>query len=353
MLPTKVLLNGCVLMSSAVSQGLVLQHVPSWIRNKTKSFKILTCVPGYLSSTGSPGTSCGTTSVVHVSLQCNEERREVGNALVPTPLDCVVRISWGQQEAAAAEELTVLEGLTAQPSRRRIQLHELLLLGAPGTGLQEANLLVRLEKAWAQTPLAEHPHDVQDRILPRFALCLAVFWLGVLRGANVGTNVVALVRSILALAIVAVRGVVVETLAAVVAAVHQRPQALKSILDVINGHLQLVNCALDGCFAVNANLDGGAADADAIEVMNHHSPTVDILGAQPGRDAEVVHSRWQSALDRVADILPRVLRDEVHVPEMAADGAGVIAARALVDVDTAAVRSSAGTAAGRVQALCE
>ena len=221
-------------------------------------------------------------------------------------------------------------------------------------GLQEANLLVGLEKHRAQTSLAEHPYDVQDCVLPRFAFCLAMSWLWVLCFANVSTDVVALVRRFLALAVVAVRGVVVATLAAVVAVVYQGPQVLQSVLDLIGGHLQLVDGTFNRGLLVNADLDGGAASADSVEVVNHHDPTVDVCWTQSRRHAQIIHARWPAQRrEPVADILPGVLKEEVPVPEVTADGVGVLTARALVDVDAAAFCGGTIVSAIRVQTLCE
>ena len=197
--------------------------------------------------------------------------------------------------------------------------------------------------------------DVQDGILPCFALMLAVRRLGVLGLANVRADVVALVRCLLVrpVSAVVVRGVIagVPPLAA---AIHHCTQVRKRILDLIDGLLELLNGALHSGLAIHTDLDGGTANANAVVVVNHHGSSVDVLGREASCDAEVVDRRRHGTLNHVAHILPRIFSIELLVPVVATDGVGVRAGRALVDVNATAVGVGAlSLRAPGVQALRE
>ena len=102
------------------------------------------------------------------------------------------------------------------------------------------------------------------------------------------------------------------------------------------------------------HLDDGATNPNAVVVVDHHGPAVDVLGIVACCDAQVVHRRRHGALNHIADVHPGVFRVEVRVPVMATDGGSIRAGRALVDVDTTAVgRSACGLIASGVEALSE
>ena len=231
--------------------------------------------------------------------------------------------------------------------------------------LQQADLFVGLGEhrhraEGAKSLGAEDLSDGDDGILPCLAHMLATCRLRVLRRANVTANVVALVGLLLfrmrggVVGVVAAAGVRVA-LAGVVGGFggHHAFKVGEGILDLVHCLFQLLDGTLHGSFGVDANFDGGAADADPVIVVHDHGAAVDLRCAEPGRHLEVVHLRWQGALDHITHILPRVFRVLVHVPEVATNGISTCTTRALVDVDTAAVVGRARIAAPRVQALRE
>ena len=228
--------------------------------------------------------------------------------------------------------------------------------------LQEADLFVGLGEhrhraEGAKSLGAENLSDGDDGILPCLAHMLATCRLRVLRRANVTANVVALVGRRVRFFLV-IGGVVAGVRVALAGVVggfggHHAFKVGERILDLVHCLFQLVDGTLHGGFGVDADLDGGASDADPVIVVHDDSAAVDLRCAEPGRHLEVVHLRWQGAFDHVAHLRPRVLWDCLLVPVRVADGVGVRTAHAIVDLDTAAVVRRASLSASRVQALRE